>query len=387
MCKGEPLTDFVLDWEKALGYKADPFADRIMEPASRFLVNRMDEKEKVNWFFIKGYFFGSIIGEHGVGKTTFLKWLIERLQRYDRIHCVYINAAVFREQINLIHQIAHPLLTFYEKNWTKPHQKVMNFDHISFLKKKLGNKSIALLIDNAHNLTDRNMELIKTMREEGLRVQVIVSTTQNDFEKSRLPEFGNDELNLTLRRLTFEESKEMLRKRIEVCGGRGFEPFTDDELRVLFEKADKNPRQFIHLCRDEAIKILLQKRDKSRLIQQDLEMHAMNKMQKKKMIEFKKGPIHEEPVPAAPQVQPEPVADAKWKAPLKFKFDIGKKPEGPRQVAAFKPAVPSKFRNIPANKKIVGNAKYSSDLLDQLSSPRQKKKQTGSDADSLLRDD
>jgi type II secretory pathway predicted ATPase ExeA len=262
--RGAPLpskNDFVLDWDRALGFKGDPFADKIMEPVSDFLVDRVEEKEKLNWFFIKSYFYGTIIGEHGVGKTMLLKWLEDRLRRYNRLHAVYINAAVFKEQINIPHQMLFPLLSVYEKMISKPHKKLMDFDYHSFLKKKLGQKSVVLLIDNAQNLTEKNLELIKSMREEGLRVQIIVTSTPSEFEKSRLQELGHDELHIILRRLTYDESKEMIMRRVKALGGSGIVPFNEENLTVLYERADKNPRQFLHLCRDEAIRLLIHRKD------------------------------------------------------------------------------------------------------------------------------
>ncbi len=253
--------DFVLEWDKALGYKGDPFTDKIFTPLTDFMVDREAEKEKLNWFFIKNYFYGSIIGEHGVGKTMMLRWLENRLKKYNRIQSVYINAAVFREQINIPQQMLMPLLSFYEKNFVKPHVKLSSIDYMGFLKKKLGDKSIALLIDNAHNLTDKNIELIKEMREEGLRFQVVVTSSPHDYEKSRLTELEHDELKITLGRPNLEESIEMIRKRIENFGGNGIYPFNEDILRELYDKADKNPRQFLHLCRDQAIKLLLHKKE------------------------------------------------------------------------------------------------------------------------------
>ncbi|MBN2142546.1 ATP-binding protein [Candidatus Woesearchaeota archaeon] len=259
MVRGQP--DFVLDWEKALGFKGDPFADKILLPASKFMVNREMEKEKINWFFIKGFLYGKIIGNHGVGKTTLLKWLEERLKKYERIHSVYINAGVFKEQINIPHQILLPLLSFYEKHVSKPHTKMINFDFVNFLKAKLQNKSVTLLIDNAHHLTDRNLELIKSMREDGLPLQIIITSNQAEYEKSRLSELGHDELDIQLRRLTLEESKEVIQRRVESFGGKGIEPLSDEIVRELYDKADKNTRQFIHFCRDEAIKRLIHKQE------------------------------------------------------------------------------------------------------------------------------
>ena len=254
-------SDFVLEWDKALGFRGDPFTEKILGPINTFLVNRKDEKEKLNWFFIKNYSYGAIVGEAGVGKTILLKWLEDRLAKYNRIHAVYINAAVFKEQVNILQKMIIPVLSFYEKNFSKPHLKLPSSEFMGFLKKKLEHKSVALLIDNAHHLIEKNLELIKSLRREGLKLQVIITSTPNEYEKSRLAELGQDELNITLRRLTYEETKDMISKRIEAFGGKGTYPFSEDNLKGIYEKADKNPKEFLKICRDEAIKILIHKRE------------------------------------------------------------------------------------------------------------------------------
>lgn len=252
--------DFVLEWDRALGFKSDPFADKIFAPINQFLVDRVEEKEKLNWFFIKGYFYGTILGEQGVGKTMLMKWLEDRLRKYNRIHAVYINAAVFKEQVNIPQQMLLPLLSVYERMISKPHTKMLTVEPISLIKKKLGSKSIALLIDNAQHLTEKNLELLKQLRNDGLRFQVLVTSAPSEYKKSRLAELGQDDLDITLRRLNFAEAKEMIAKRVQGFGGQGIAPFNDETLQVLYDRADKNPREFLHLCRDEAIRILIHKK-------------------------------------------------------------------------------------------------------------------------------
>jgi len=254
-------SDFVLEWDKALGFRGDPFAEKIFAPINDFLVNRKDEKEKLNWFFIKNYYFGGIVGEEGVGKTTLLVWLEDRLKKYNRIHAVYINAAVFKEQINIPQKMVLPLLSLTERLFSKPHKKLLSADFMNFLKKKLGQKSVTLIIDNAHHLTEKNLELIKSLRKEGLKLQIVVASSPKEYEKSRLGEIGQDELSITLRRLNYEETKEMIIRRIQAFGGKGTYPFQEEDLKSIYEKADKNPKEVLRLCRDEAIKMLIHKRE------------------------------------------------------------------------------------------------------------------------------
>jgi type II secretory pathway predicted ATPase ExeA len=365
--------DFVLEWEKALGYKGDPFTDKVLIPSSQFLVNREIEKERINWFFIKGYFYGVVLGEHGVGKTTLLKWLQERLNKYNKIHCIYINAAAFRDQVSIHQQILMPLLSFYEKAWSKPHQKFSGQAFLELLKKKLGAKSVALLIDNAHNLTDKNIELLKGLREEGLRLQVIAASVQADYEKSRLMELGSDELSINLRRLNFEESKEMIARRVMAFGGVGFEPFSEDTLSFLYEKADKNPRQFIHFCRDEAIKLMIQKKGLSK---------GQGSSSGEKKIDTARAKFKEHKATAraernvygnlSSQTQSKAESANSWKSPLRIRFDFGS-----QKTVVNRHADSGGFARQQGQdaKRVLASEKHSQDLLGKLSSARSKKRQ------------
>ncbi len=361
-------SDFVLEWDRALGFRGDPFADKIFTPINKFLVDRKDEKEKLNWFFIKNYFYGVIVGEPGVGKTTMLKWLEDRLRKYNRIHAVYINAAVFKEQVNIMHKMITPLLSFYEKVITKPHTKLLSADFLGFLKKKLGHKSVALLIDNAQHLTDKNLEMIKGLRKQGLKLQVTITSTQKEYEKSRLAEIGQDELNITLRRLIFDEAKEMIKLRVKAFGGKGIYPFSEEDLKKLYEKADKNPREFIRLCRDKAIKILIHKRE---VLKKEVSKEREAKPLKTSL---KKGKVRDEKVDVkirkAAKKEVEEEKKEEKKKMIKIRFALGKQEEKPRKKHLSKPLTAKEDRRA------IHDEEHKQRLLNQMSStsPRRKGK-------------
>ena len=361
-------SDFVLEWDRALGFRGDPFADKIFTPINKFLVDRKDEKEKLNWFFIKNYFYGVIVGEPGVGKTTMLKWLEDRLRKYNRIHAVYINAAVFKEQVNIMHKMITPLLSLYERVITKPHTKLLSADFLGFLKKKLGHKSVALLIDNAQHLTDKNLEMIKGLRKQGLKLQVTITSTQKEYEKSRLAEIGQDELNITLRRLIFDEAKEMIKLRVKAFGGKGIYPFSEEDLKKLYEKADKNPREFIRLCRDKAIKILIHKRE---VLKKEVSKEREAKPLKTSL---KKGKVRDEKVDVkirkAAKKEVEEEKKEEKKKMIKIRFALGKQEEKPRKKHLSKPLTAKEDRRA------IHDEEHKQRLLNQMSStsPRRKGK-------------
>lgn len=377
-------SDFVLEWDRALGFKADPFVNKIFTPINKFLVNRNEEKEKINWFFIKNYFYGALVGEQGVGKTTMLRWLENRLMKYNRIHAVYINAAVFKEQVNVLHSMIMPLLSFYEKRFSKPHTKMLSADLLVLLKKKLGHKSVALLLDNAHHLTDKNLELIKSLRKENLKLQVLVTSTPKGYEKSRLAELGQDELNITLRRLTFDEAKEMIQCRVEAFGGKGIYPFSEEDLKKMHDKADKNPKEFLKQCRDQAIKILIHKREqldkKARARPRAPEAKPLKtSVEKSKVIDKKpeekiaSDEAMDVKVRKATKREVDEERKEEKKKLIKIKFDLGKKPKKKPRKPVHKPV---RVVKPTPHRSAIHDEEHKQDLLDQLSStsPRRKDK-------------
>jgi type II secretory pathway predicted ATPase ExeA len=380
-------SDFVLEWDKALGFRGDPFTDKILGPINTFLVNRKDEKEKLNWFFIKNYSYGAIIGEAGVGKTMLLKWLEDRLGRYNRIHSVYINAAVFKEQVNILQKMIIPLLSFYEKTFSKPHLKLSSPEFTSFLKKRLEHKSVALLIDNAHHLIEKNLEIIKSLRKEGLKLQVIVTSMQKEYEKSRLGELGQDELGISLRRLSYDESKEMVVKRIEAFGGKGIYPFSEESLKEIYDKVDKNPKEFLKMCRDEAIKILIHKREA-------LEKGHYSGVSEAKPLKtgFKKTIASDEKMDIKiRKADKKEVAEEKKedkKKLIRIRFAFGKDADKPRRASA------PVFASEKEERKAIYDDEHKEALVNRLSStsPRRKpkpepeKKEYLSESDKLLKE-
>jgi len=374
-------SDFVLEWEKALGFRGDPFADKIFTPINKFLVDRKDEKEKLNWFFIKNYLFGAMVGEAGVGKTTMLRWLENRLKKYNRIHGIYLNAAVFKEQVNILQAMIVPLLSFYEKTFTRPHTKLTSIELLSFLKKKLGQKSVALIIDNAHHLTDKNLEFIKSLKKEGLKLQVIVSSTPKEYEKSRLREIGQDELGMTLRRLTFDESKEMIQRRVDAFGGKGIYPFSEEELKKLYEKADKNPKELLKLCRDAAIKILIHKREQleKKASEQSKESKALKTSLKKS-----KNGDHELDVKIRKASKKEESKDEKEdkKKLFRIRFSLSDDDDKPRK----KKTHTHHAHGSKEGKRAIHDDEHKQELINQMSStsPRRKDKDSENKEDDAV---
>jgi len=165
--------EFVLDWENALGYKENPYKNKIIAPVSKYIADFELEKEKLNLFIISNKKFGTIIGENGSGKTILLKWLEEQLQKFkSRIVIRYIDWPEVKINIRFVKELFKPSSGFGAFS----EKELNDIDADNFevkLKKELGNKKYVLLIDNMQKFTkERFLPLDKLL---AMNTQIIVA--------------------------------------------------------------------------------------------------------------------------------------------------------------------------------------------------------------------
>ena len=85
-----PKDQFIFDWDKELGWKKNPFLEKILNPPDRFIVGYIQERLKINLFVIKKYDFGIIYGNPGTGKTTISKYLLLIWSQIYNYQCFYL---------------------------------------------------------------------------------------------------------------------------------------------------------------------------------------------------------------------------------------------------------------------------------------------------------
>lgn len=246
----------VLDWVKKLGYQRDPFEDVIFEPASRMCVGFERAREKINLFLLKGYSFGTIAGESGFGKTILLRWLREQVEAHGgsmRVVLVEDEKNLSDEQ-RLFSWIVQSLLSVYEKFITRPQEKLSKEELLALVARKVKKRKTLVLVDNGHLLSKGGVELLlRIARMEG--AHVIVAGRTKGLHKLPLKAKGvKDDLRITLPKLSADELEEMIRRRIAFVGGQGLFPFDKRRLRTLAGRLKGGPREFLALCREDAIR-------------------------------------------------------------------------------------------------------------------------------------
>ncbi len=264
--------DFVMDWTLVLGWKSNPFVDKVLEPGVDFFAADKKMKLLVNSFFIHGYDFGTVIGEDGAGKTVVLRWIAGELERHKTIMipCYVNGAANINNEAALIKAIIQPLTSLYEKSVVKPEFQINARNIEQFILQKVGTRKFILMIDNIDKLPEQYYPVLTRIRNSSIKLQLIVSVTKEIPAPFNGAEY-KDNLKIRLRDMHYDLAEDMIKRRIEHQGGHGIFPFTTAQLQKLFDRAQHNPRKFLKLCNGLAIHIALVQKDKILQMRREME--------------------------------------------------------------------------------------------------------------------
>lgn len=239
----------VLDWKKKLGYTKDPFEQVVFLPVGKYVTGLQEQKEKFNLFLIKEDTYGTVSGERGTGKTTFLSWMEEQLG--GSIKAAYIDASEKSKRAQFTDALLGEKASFFARKISKTLDKPQA-EKEQLLMKKLAVRHV-VLIDNAGSLAKDTQELLMQIMEK-TPTHVVCADTKERLAKLDLQ---NDKLGLRTQNYSSSELITILRKRIESAGGSGTFPFEDEQLEKLAEQADGNPAKFLALTREKAIELSL----------------------------------------------------------------------------------------------------------------------------------
>jgi type II secretory pathway predicted ATPase ExeA len=192
--------------------------------------------------------FAIIIGPTGSGKTTLLMWLRSQLMAYKKFFPHYISKPP-KSSKNLIY-IIKSILGFNLLDRLR--QKNLSiFDLPKFASRKLRNKYLVLLVDEAHESSLTNLEWFRTIVDSVPNLSIVFAGLppfENKLE-TRLPTLSMRVTTKTyLNTLTKPETESLIIKRIENVGGEGSKPFTSGAIERIFEITGGFPREVIKTC-------------------------------------------------------------------------------------------------------------------------------------------
>jgi len=197
--------------------------------------------------------FASIIGPTGSGKTTMLLWLRSQLMAYKKFLPYYIPKPP-RSSKNLINIFKTIVgFNFLDKVRFK---NLSLFNLSEFISRKIKEKQLILLIDEAHEASFTNLEWVRTLSDSIPNMTVILAALPI-FEKKIEVELPTLFMRITtktyLNNLSKPELESLILKRIENVDGDGLKPFSSNSIDRIYEITGGFPREVIKMC-DKLIK-------------------------------------------------------------------------------------------------------------------------------------
>jgi type II secretory pathway predicted ATPase ExeA len=181
-----------------------------------------------------------IIGGLGTGKTTLLQWLEKYLK--NKFETIYIMRPASRpdELIDLVSA------TITKKTTHTHKYTVYEFQELC----KKYKRNILLLLDEAHEFNEEFEQFLRTLGDLPNIYLVMAGLPQaREKLKRDLPAlFDRIVESVLLGALSFDETKEMIQKRITNAGGIGLGPFTLPAVKKIYEMSFGIPRGILKIC-------------------------------------------------------------------------------------------------------------------------------------------
>ena len=119
-----------------------------------------------------------------------------------------------------------------------------------YVKSKLKDSTLLLLIDEAHETTKDILEWLRVLVDQTNIILVIAGLPNLEYRiKEKLETFDQRiTTRVFLEHLSEQETHELVLKRIQWAGGENLTPFTEEAIREIHFKTNGFPREVLKLC-------------------------------------------------------------------------------------------------------------------------------------------
>ncbi|MBU3904753.1 MAG: AAA family ATPase [Nanoarchaeota archaeon] len=222
-------------------WKSNPFVLTIdpklftgYEEQVKAMMNHIENKHKV----------ALLTGNTGSGKTSMLKWLEYNI----RENVFYVSKPPQNPDMFVDIALDAFPLTF----WEKILKKKPNLHNLpKYINNKLKGNHLVFLLDEAHETNKDVLEWLRVTVDQIDNVSLTMAglPVLEEMLKEKLETLDQRITNrITLTSLTRDDTRDLIRKRIESVGGSGTIPFTEDAIDKIYHRTGGFPREVLKHC-------------------------------------------------------------------------------------------------------------------------------------------
>ena len=194
--------------------------------------------------------FLALIAEPGMGKTSLLFQLLERLKGSVRSAFLFQTQCDSRELLRYLLEALG--IDSRENDFVQLHARLNQF----LLGEASAGRRVVVFIDEAQNLTDAALETVRLLSNfeaaDRKLFQIVLSgqpELARRLKNPRLAQLSQRIAVLTgLRRLPTSETSSYIRHRLEIAGYDGPELFTPSALEFIAQRSQGIPRNINNIC-------------------------------------------------------------------------------------------------------------------------------------------
>jgi general secretion pathway protein A len=243
-----------MSYYRALGLHAEPFSTSpdpsffFLSEGHRAALNRL----RIALSLRRGLCV--VLGDVGTGKTTLSRKLSQMLREEKDVLFFMILNPFFKSQKQFLTRLVQLLHADVDPHRSDGLECIEAVEQYLFRKGVQEQKTVVLLVDEAQLLPDYVLEILRLLlnyetNEYKILQLILVGQMELLPRISRMPNFWDRiAAKVLIQPLGLDETKEMIRYRLDLAGYRGDGLFTEEAIRAIHAYTRGYPRKLTLIC-------------------------------------------------------------------------------------------------------------------------------------------
>ncbi len=241
-----------MDYErqlKAFNWSSNPFTFQI---TPSIFVGYSKELNEMAMGLQSGNKFSLLLGPTGSGKTTMLKHLERKFGGQTKIIYISKPPKDAKDWVTVFENITRSRIPFRKKS-------INLYNLNEHVKKGLKGRKLLLFVDECHEASQESLEWLRSLTDHVDNLSVVLAGLPvfESTMKSNLETFMRRVgTKVDLGNLSRSETRELIKRRIELAGGDDIRPFSHNIIDYVYERTGGFPREVIRVCNELSLKAL-----------------------------------------------------------------------------------------------------------------------------------